>query len=83
MSIMTCDKCGERWDSDVDEECPQGCNDRTCSLCLGTGIGQHGDPDTSKCYACGGRGYDLPAQEDDGDARYEAWKDQRGSEDGL
>lgn len=27
-----------------------------CSLCAGTGIGQFGDPDTSKCIACKGRG---------------------------
>ena len=29
-----------------------------CGLCLGTGIGQHGDPDTSKCGRCGGKGWD-------------------------
>ena len=28
-----------------------------CQLCQGTGIGQHGDPDTSKCTTCLGRGY--------------------------
>ena len=27
-----------------------------CASCQGTGIGQHGDPDTSKCWACHGRG---------------------------
>ncbi len=30
--------------------------DRSCGLCQGTGIGQHGDPDTSRCSACGGSG---------------------------
>ncbi|MHA1573499.1 MAG: hypothetical protein ACTSX8_05855 [Alphaproteobacteria bacterium] len=24
-----------------------------CDICQGTGIGQHGDPDTSKCWKCG------------------------------
>ena len=28
-----------------------------CRDCQGTGIGQHGDPDTSKCTTCLGRGY--------------------------
>ena len=28
-----------------------------CLQCDGTGIGRHGDPDTSKCTACNGRGY--------------------------
>ena len=27
-----------------------------CRLCQGTGIGQHGDPDTSKCWRCRGTG---------------------------
>ncbi|HET9685111.1 MAG TPA: hypothetical protein VFP15_13485 [Gemmatimonadaceae bacterium] len=35
-----------------------------CRLCQGTGIGQHGDPDTSKCHVCKGRGYLLPSRED-------------------
>ena len=30
-----------------------------CDTCLETGIGQHGDPDTSKCHDCGGKGYTV------------------------
>ena len=30
-----------------------------CLQCEGTGIGRHGDPDTSKCTACSGRGYHI------------------------
>ena len=48
-----------------------------CELCLGTGIGQTGDPSTSKCGACGGRGYHLSEPEDDGDHAYDVWKDRR------
>lgn len=44
-----------------------------CYLCTGTGIGQHGDPDTSVCYACKGRGYvkndDGPDPDDERDRR--------------
>lgn len=49
----------EEWDDCMCE----GCRDDqpeahvACSVCSGTGIGQHGDPDTSRCYACKGRGY--------------------------
>ena len=28
-----------------------------CGFCDGTGIGQHGDPNTSRCSYCAGRGY--------------------------
>jgi hypothetical protein len=35
---------------------PEEIPDNECSLCLGTGIGQFGDPDTSKCLACNGLG---------------------------
>src|SRR6185312_2000935 len=27
-----------------------------CSVCAGSGIGQHGDVDTSRCHACNGPG---------------------------
>lgn len=30
-----------------------------CPTCQGTGIGQYGDPDTSKCGKCNGRGYPI------------------------
>ena len=39
-----------------------------CTTCDGTGIGQHGDPDTSKCHSCNGRGcHDLPDENYDFD----------------
>lgn len=31
-------------------------DDNSCGTCQGTGIGQHGDPDTSRCHSCRGRG---------------------------
>jgi hypothetical protein len=30
--------------------------DATCPECIGTGIGQHGDPETSRCATCRGKG---------------------------
>lgn len=30
--------------------------DDTCGTCQGTGIGQWGDPGTSRCHVCGGSG---------------------------
>ena len=34
-----------------------------CPVCSGTGIGQHGDPDTSRCTRCSGTGtYDREAR---------------------
>jgi hypothetical protein len=50
---------------------------RSCATCSGTGIGQSGDPDTSNCSSCKGRGYHLPEPEDDGDRRYDEWKDRK------
>ncbi len=44
---------------DYYEEPCEGCDGEgtvTCASCQGTGIGQFGDPDTSKCGSCGGRG---------------------------
>jgi hypothetical protein len=35
---------------------PKEIADNECSLCAGTGIGQYGDPDTSRCFACNGLG---------------------------
>jgi hypothetical protein len=40
-------------DLDLEDEDDE---DNTCSLCQGTGIGQYGDPDTSRCSDCGGSG---------------------------
>lgn len=46
--------------------------DNTCRTCAGTGIGQYGDPDTSRCHACRGRGFVLPRDDDyDGYDDYE------------
>ena len=38
------------------DDCVEGPEDDACWTCRGTGIGQFGDPDTSKCGACGGSG---------------------------
>jgi len=40
-------------------------HDHYCTTCDGTGIGQHGDPDTSRCSSCGGTG--VARSEDDYD----------------
>ena len=48
----------------------------SCAQCAGTGIGQHGDPDTSKCTACGGRGYFVESEAPERDWYQEA-KDER------
>jgi len=44
-----------------------------CTNCSGTGIGLHGDPDTSRCTVCHGRGYLLV----DDDSGRELQEDQR------
>lgn len=55
--------------------------DEECDLCMGTGIGQHGDPNTSRCSQCGGNGYYLRAdirQEREyarADYLYDCWAD--------
>lgn len=49
----------------------------TCGTCAGTGIGQHGDPDTSKCTACGGRGYFVDESEVPERDWYQEAKDER------
>ena len=52
-----------------------------CALCQGTGIGQSGDPNTSKCWHCNGRGYfiprDIDAEEEDADRKYDEWRDEK------
>ena len=69
--IERCEECNKA-------KCICHANDMNCGTCAGTGIGQHGDPDTSKCTACGGKGYfkDEPECEPDyyremKDAEYE------------
>jgi DnaJ-class molecular chaperone len=54
-------------------------DDDTCRTCRGTGIGQYGDPNTSRCYACGGSGVKKPSRDDvdDGDAAYEERRDRQ------
>lgn len=34
-----------------------------CATCQGTGIGKYGDPNTSRCSDCNGRGYFVEEQE--------------------
>lgn len=45
---IRCSRCDERED---DCRCPVD-----CSACDGTGIGFRGDPDTSRCSCCRGKG---------------------------
>lgn len=64
-----CTSCEEQCDAiylhDDDEEPVSDCchapikheGKIDCQTCRGTGIGQHGDPDTSRCGDCHGRGY--------------------------
>lgn len=54
--------------------------DDACPLCRGTGIGQFGDPDTSKCHRCNGSGVRREADEDQGamaDEAYDRWRDEQ------
>lgn len=44
---------------------PKDEEDTDCARCQGSGIGRGGDPDTSKCQTCSGRGYLLPSSDDD------------------
>lgn len=37
--------------------------DRTCGTCRGSGIGQSGDPEKSRCHSCGGSGVHRPEEE--------------------
>ncbi len=69
--IISCNECGDLH-ADGDEEvwfigpATTQCTscyadeyeepDTSCPTCLGTGIGQHGDPNTSKCQMCKGTG---------------------------
>lgn len=52
-------------------------DDSVCPTCLGTGIGQHGDPDTSRCHRCHGSGVLERDRGDDDDHVYEEWRDRQ------
>lgn len=62
VAACTCATCGADVEPDGDDEPLCGdCADEQaaeddghCSTCHGTGIGQHGDPDSSFCHACDG-----------------------------
>ena len=66
LGHQVCGSCGRHMgpidpDQDLCPDCRPGeqedeDDDRDCPDCIGTGIGQHGDPDTSRCHACGGSG---------------------------
>ena len=62
------------------ERC-EGTGRLDCALCAATGIGQHGDPDTSRCNRCGGRGW-VPCPEcaDRLDAEREDWQERYADE---
>ena len=62
-----CEACGVALHPGERDVC-EGCESdgRDCRLCQGTGIGQHGPPDTSVCSACHGRGY-FAEEDCDGD----------------
>ena len=66
MATVHCKTCGQ-WCDEEDSYCSSECADGhvECDACLGTGIGQFGDPDTSKCSNCGGRGYTICAHTQD------------------
>jgi hypothetical protein len=62
-------------------------HDDTCPTCTGTGIGQHGDPDTSRCSDCGGSGvlrgesdYDEDPPEREYDTADDIYEDQTNDE---
>lgn len=55
--------------NDIDLEMDEDDEDNTCSLCQGTGIGQYGDPDTSRCSDCGGSGVCRSNPDDDYDGQ--------------
>ena len=51
-------------DNILDEEDAEEEEDNSCPQCDGTGIGQFGDPDTSRCSACNGKGIVQDKSED-------------------
>lgn len=83
VAACTCATCGadvEPDDGDDDETLCGDCVDEAredddgdqCGACAGTGIGQHGDPDESRCRCTTGRHYDADAA---ADAAYDRWRD--------
>ena len=51
-------------------------SDGYCHACAGTGIGQNGDPDTSRCHVCHGSGEVKSTRDEDIDrADYERDRD--------
>jgi hypothetical protein len=56
----------EAWLAEDDDDDDDDDADAACSYCAGTGIGQHGDPDTSRCAACHGSGEASEAADDTG-----------------
>ena len=64
-------------DDCVEEEEEEEQEDEECDLCQGTGIGQHGDPDTSRCSQCGGNGVVKSQEYRDrmADYRYDCYAD--------
>jgi hypothetical protein len=82
-----CNNCGKDVDAsayDVDEELCEDCMEQRdfCHACSGTGIGQ-GDPNTSRCQACGGSGSKKTRRDrerddmDRADYEYDRMKDER------
>lgn len=69
------DQLGDYFDRVVEDEDEPEEDDRTCPLCIGTGIPQSGPPDVGFCSACKGTGvrkaerdpddYDPPDDFDD------------------
>lgn len=51
-----CEWCVRIMEGTAQDNEDEDTGERDCHLCRGTGIGQHGDPDTSRCVSCGGSG---------------------------
>ena len=69
-----CQMCGEfvptagyNFNEQACTHCLNDAEGEDCYLCKGTGIGQHGPPDTSICTSCGGKGYIMHQEEQEPD----------------